>query len=106
MKKIIEQVEALKISEYVTPNNPTYYAAKIVNDTIDKVLDILKAEFEERDQPDCEGWWYNQEYQQFAKVFDNNKNGNYWFEHFTAVLPVNMSKGKWVKARVPIKEGD
>lgn len=106
MKKLIEKIEALKNPPNNT-NTDTGYLTRldnsIRNQAIDDGIKSIKSEYEEKDQPDSEGWWWNGK--EFVDVIfiDTPEGGFYAHWNYEACQNIACEKGKWVKAIVPAK---
>jgi len=108
MKEIIEKIEALRIK--FNPEDAGSVSALIRttnNITINKAIAIFNAEFEPKDQPDCEGWWwYVYEGQTFGCWYIKQKKYNgedvfYMDTKDCETMAVCHFVGKWIKAIVP-----
>jgi len=108
---LIEKIEALiipddKLQKAIT--SEVYDEWDNRNKAINDVLDIIKAEFTEKDQPDSGGWWWSTALETMIYVYkeDNLLKGlTYTFLDGIGAdlfeITFEKFEGKWVKAIMP-----
>jgi len=97
---LISRIEAL--NKYEDPRNSDYDFNQGYNQALDDGKHVIKTELEPKDRPDRIGWWIDWDNKTCIYVeidvipFYFDKNG----------YRVNCKKGKWIKAIVPIGDGE
>ena len=91
---LIEKIESLY--------DKRYQGCESVNEVINDVLDIIKAEFVEKELPDSDGWWWiMNEYPVCVKIYEHD--GVLCFQNSNRILRVkDFPECKWVKAMLNV----